>query len=194
MDNFINYLSSIHPLTKTSIIELKKILIKDTFAKKEKLVTIGEIPEKIYFLESGLIRKYMISPKENEYNKVIFTGGDFVASLAALIKNSSSKYTLECLTDATVISCDYKLFIALVEENLDLGILHRKNLENLYIKNYNRNLEFLTLDAKERYLNLRKRIPNIDNLISQKQISNHLAITPIQLSRIRRKLITKLDA
>ncbi len=188
MDKFINYIKNVHPLPKKSIDNFVKILTKKKYLSKEQISKIGDIPTKISFLESGIARLFMISPKGNEYNKVIFKSGDFIGSLSALIKNEPSIYTIECLTDCSTIECEYSDFITLTESDNNLGILHRKNLEKLYITNHNRNIEFLTLNATERYLNLRKRIPNIDNLIPQKQISNHLAITPIQLSRIRRKL------
>ncbi|MGB6268061.1 MAG: hypothetical protein WBF67_03545 [Olleya sp.] len=41
------------------------------------------------------------------------------------------------------------------------------------------------MNAKGRYLKLREKIPNIDNLIPQYQIAAYLSITPVQLSRIR---------
>jgi hypothetical protein len=44
------------------------------------------------------------------------------------------------------------------------------------------------MNATERYLSLRKQIPNIDNLIPQYQIATYLSITPVQLSRIRNNL------
>lgn len=188
MDRFFNYLNSIHPLSQKSIDKFSKILFKKKYHKKSKICEIGTTPKKISFLESGIARLYMVSPKGNEYNKAIFTSGDFIGSLTALVKNKPSIYSIECITECIVIESDYSAFISLLETNNDLAILHRKNLEKIYITKYNRSLEFLSLNATQRYLNLRKRIPNIDKLLPQKQISNHLAITPIQLSRIRKKL------
>jgi CRP-like cAMP-binding protein len=188
LDKFINYIKSVHPLSNQTVNKFCEILTEKRYFTKDLISEIGVTPKKISFLKSGIARLYMISPKGNEYNKAIFTSGDFIGSLSALIKNKPSIYTIECLTECTVFECDYTTFIALVETNNDLATLHRKNLEKQYITIYNRNLEFLTLDATQRYLNLRKKIPNIDTLIPQKQIANHLAITSIQLSRIRKKL------
>jgi len=46
----------------------------------------------------------------------------------------------------------------------------------------------MSLNATQRYLNLRQCIPNIDDLIPQFQIASFLNITPVQLSRVRKKL------
>ena len=51
-----------------------------------------------------------------------------------------------------------------------------------------RSLELMSMDATERYLKLRERIPHIDDLIPQFQIASFLSITPVQLSRIRKNL------
>ena len=63
-----------------------------------------------------------------------------------------------------------------------------KLLEHIFITYENRSLDLMRLDATERYLKLREQIPNIDNLIPQYQIASYLNITPVQLSRIRKKL------
>jgi hypothetical protein len=44
------------------------------------------------------------------------------------------------------------------------------------------------MDAKAQYLALLKKMPNIEELIPQYQIASYLSITPVQLSRIRRKI------
>ena len=44
------------------------------------------------------------------------------------------------------------------------------------------------LNALERYLCLKKEIPNIENLIQLNQIANYLNITPVQFSRIRKNI------
>jgi hypothetical protein len=46
----------------------------------------------------------------------------------------------------------------------------------------------MTLNATESYIKLRKQIPDIDSLIPQYQIASYLSISPVQLSRIRKKL------
>ncbi len=51
--------------------------------------------------------------------------------------------------------------------------------------------ELSSLNATERYVKLKKEIPDIDNLIQQYHIASYLNITPVQLSRIRKELYSK---
>lgn len=188
MDKLIKHITSEHSLSQETINEFSKILTEKKYFTKDLICEIGTIPNKIGFLKSGIARIFMISPKENEYNKAIFTGGDFIGCLTGLITKKPSIYSIECLTDCVVIECDYDKFISLIETNNEMASFHRRNLERLYLTNYYRALDHLTLSAKERYIKLRKKIKDIDKLIPQKQIASHLAITSIQLSRIKKDL------
>jgi hypothetical protein len=53
-----------------------------------------------------------------------------------------------------------------------------------------RQLELISMDAKQRYLTLINEIPEIETLIPQYQIASYLSVTPVQLSRIRKKIKT----
>lgn len=183
-------MKSVSPLSQKSEEELRKLLTKKEYQKKDKFCKIGQVPKKLCFIISGIARSYIISDKGIEYNRFLFTNGEFIGALTALIKNSPSIYAIEFLTDCTVVECNYAKLIALMETHNDIGIFHRKNIEKLYARYVDRNIDFLTLDATQRYLNLRKRIPNIDATIDQNKIASHLAISRIQLNRIRKKLLT----
>ncbi len=65
-----------------------------------------------------------------------------------------------------------------------------KILQHLYDDLQKTIINLGTLNAKERYLKLLKRISGIEDLIPQYQIASFLGITPIQLSRIRKSIIS----
>jgi CRP-like cAMP-binding protein len=59
--------------------------------------------------------------------------------------------------------------------------------EYLFIRKEKREIELVTLDARERYAIFRKEHPTLEQFIPQYHIASYLGITPTQLSRIRRK-------
>ena len=67
-------------------------------------------------------------------------------------------------------------------------MLYSRVLESVYIIYEKRLVEMISLDATNRYLELRKQISKVDELIPQYHIASFLGITPVQLSRIRRKI------
>lgn len=162
-----------------------------TFKKIKKGVQIdrpGEVPSKIYMLVSGIIRAYLSSETGKEFNKNFFMPFSFVGSLTALIKKKPSKLTYETLTDCKVYELSFEEVIKLCSEDICVSNLYNKVLERLFINYEERQLELISMDATERYLKLRKKISGIDDLIPQYHIASYLSITPVQLSRIRKKI------
>ena len=68
---------------------------------------------------------------------------------------------------------------------------NHKMLQLYYISLEKKVIELGTKTAKERYINLKGKFGNIENLIPQYHIASLLGITPIQLSRIRKDLYSK---
>ena len=190
MNNFFKYLNSMAPISKDIESEIIKIVTLTTYPAGTILCKMGEIPSQVYFLKSGIVRGYTISPKGTFFNRLLFQKGEFMASLSALIQKKEAEFALECLTDSEVIETNYHELLKLGKEIPEILIIYIKLLEEKFIKLEISNHNFVTLNATERYLKLRNRIPGIDNLIPQYHIASHLGITPIQLSRIRKSLST----
>ena len=78
--------------------------------------------------------------------------------------------------------------MTLCNKSLELNSLYAKVLEAVYTKYEKRLVELISLDAKSRYLALRRQIPDVDSIIPQYHIASFLGITAVQLSRIRKKI------
>jgi CRP-like cAMP-binding protein len=135
-----------------------------------------------------MMRAYLSSESGKEFNKNFFMPFSFVGALTALIQNQPSKLTYEALTKCNVYEVSFSDIIDLCKEDINISNLYNRILEHVYIRYEERQLELISMDAKERYLTLRRKIPDIDKLIPQYQIASYLSITPVQLSRIRRKI------
>lgn len=190
MEKVIQRINEMHPISES---DLKKMLeqceIKE-YSPKYKLVKLNQKTNHFYFLISGIIRIYTISTNGKKANLSLFFENSFFSSFSSLITKTPSKIAIECLTDCKVAKCNYPEFIKLTEKHIGLNILYRKSLEYLFLFLERNDIEFATLTATERYLELKNRLPNINNLISQKNIASHLGITPVQLSRLKKKLLT----
>jgi len=185
--NFV-YLNSLTDLSEDTFKELQKLSTFKRIKAHTVIVKTGEKSTKFYFLVSGIVRAYLTSECGKVYNKNIFSPINFIASFTGLITNKPSELAFETLTDCKVYEFDFKAFFNLCKKNFSVCLLYAKILEQVYIRNENRNIELLTLNATQRYLKLREQIHNIDDLIQQFQIASYLSITPVQLSRIRKEL------
>jgi CRP-like cAMP-binding protein len=186
--NFV-FLNSFAEVDEETFKKLQKITSYKILEKHEIIAKEGEIPSpRVYMLISGIMRAYINTESGKQYNKKLFAPKSFVGPLTAIITKRPSKLTYETLTECKVIETDFEAFLDMCKTDIQLSNLYNKVLEHIFIDYERRSLELMSLNATERYLNLRKRIPNIDELIPQFQIASFLNITPVQLSRVRKKL------
>lgn len=190
MDSLFKHINSFTSISDDAVKALENIIEINTYKAGHVLCNMGDYPNKVYFLKSGFVRGYAISKNETYYNRAIYTAGEFMASLSALIQKTKAELALECLTNCEIFETNYYDFIALGKKYPEISLIYAKVLEVNFIKLELSNIQMATMNATERYLELRKRIPRIDNSISQYHIASHIGITPIQLSRIRKSLST----
>jgi len=188
MNQNLEFLRKIGDLSEASFKKLQCLATYRKFPAKKILVDKTIVPTKVYMLVSGVITAFVNSESGKQFNKRLFTPISFAGALTAILKNESSKVTYMTLTECKVYEIDFEEFKELCRQEFEVGRLYVKLLEHIFITYETRSLDLMRLDATERYLKLRKQIPNIDNLIPQYQIASYLNITPVQLSRIRKKL------
>ena len=186
--NFV-FLNSFAQIDETTFKKLQKITSYKILKKNEIIAKENEIPSpKVYMLVSGIMRAYINAESGKQYNKKLFAPKSFVGPLTAIITKKPSKLTYETLTECKVLEANFEAFLDMCKTDIKLSNFYNRILEILFIEYERRNIELMSLNATERYLNLRRRIPNIDDLIPQFQIASFLNITPVQLSRVRKKL------
>ena len=181
------FLNSISSVSEPLFNKLQNISAFKSYKKDEVVTNFCEIPSKAYLLVDGVMRAFIQDDYGKEYNKNIFTPTSFVASFTSLIYSKPSKLCYQALTNCKTFEIDYHKFLSICKEDNEASLLYSRILERVFVAYERRNLELLSLDASQRYEQLRARIPNIDTLIPQYQIASYLNITPVQLSRIRNK-------
>ena len=188
MNPYFKLLNSISEVDEATFIELSKLSNYRKVKQGEILTEIGKIPTKVYMLISGVLRSYVTLESGKQFNKRLYAPQSFGAALTAMIKREPSLIGIDAITDCEVYEIDFFALKNMCDSNTVISKLYAKVLEFTFIAYEDRNLDLMTLSGTERYLKLRKQIPNIDDLIPQYQIASYLNITPVQLSRIRKNL------
>lgn len=189
MDNpNFDFLKSKFHVSKETFLILKDLASIRKLKIGEEIVKQGGKSNKMAFLTSGLIRAYCTLESGKEITKNIFTPIGFVGAFSSILKNEPSLLCYEALVESTIYEVDFDKFTKLSKTNIDISNLYNRILEYVFIMYEIKQLENMSLNATERYLNLKKQISNIDNLIPQYQIASFLNISPVQLSRIRKEM------
>jgi len=102
--------------------------------------------------------------------------------------NSSLEIKFCCMSDVILYEGCFIKFLELTKTHHNLSLFYNRTLET-GIKMIIDKVHMLAhLDATGRYLHLKSQFPGIENLIKLNEIASYINITPIQLSRIRKKL------
>jgi CRP-like cAMP-binding protein len=149
------------------------------FAKK------GEYSRNIAFVKSGVLRAFYSNDKGEEYNKTFFTERNFVGAYSSLVTGEKNLIDIDCLTNCNLLVAEYQKITALFEQYRKVERLARILAEQFFVRKEKREIELVTLEAKDRYAIFQKEHPQLEQLIPQYHIASYLGVSPTQLSRIR---------
>ncbi|OSY87887.1 hypothetical protein WH52_07540 [Tenacibaculum holothuriorum] len=152
------------------------------------LAKTGEYSTDFFIVKSGIVRSYYLNNDGKENTRALFIPGYVTGPTSAMMRNIPSELNYQTLTKVTGYRGNFHELIKLTEKHHELALFYVKTLEDAFLKAEKIILDISTLNATERYTALREKIPNIDNILAQKYIASYLNITPVQLSRIRKKM------
>jgi CRP-like cAMP-binding protein len=165
-----------------SLLQSKKIKRRDYLLKQ------GEICRTENFIWKGCLRTYTID--ENGLEHIVMFGIEdwWVGDLYSFLTQTPASYFIDALEDTEILQIS--------KENLDRLYIRvpkferffRIMLQNAFIAQQQRINQNLAFTAEQRYDDFVHRYPQLEQRISQKQISAFLGITPVFLSMLRRKL------
>ena len=168
-----------------SVVEISHHL---QISKGEFLVKCNEVPKDFFVIKKGVVRAFYLNESGKEFTRSFVIENQPVASLLSLIFNKPSELYYECLTDCEMYRVNFKEFMKLTTTDIHISNLYNRVLEYAFRTFGSKIHDLSVLNSTDRYLKLRKKIPQIESLVSQYHIASYLNITPVQLSRIRKKL------
>lgn len=179
------FLKQIIPFANEEINVLSDLFQKKNLKKKTFLAKKGEYSKQIAFIVSGVLRAYYSNNKGEEYNKTFFTENHFVGAYSSLVTGQKNLIDIDCLTDCTLLVADFQEVTNLYEQLPKIERMARILAEQFFVRKEKREIELVTLEAKERYVIFQEEHPQLEQLIPQYHIASYLGVSPTQLSRIR---------
>lgn len=157
-----------------------------SFDKCQNLVEVGDVEDYIYYILSGAVKVY-VPHKDKEICTNFRFDNQFTSSVTSFIERTPSEYTITALTDTSTLAFSHADLTHLYNTYPEINFLGRRVMEQLLIDKRRRELNFLMLSAKERYLKMMEEHPKYVRFLTSKNLASYLGITPESLSRIRGK-------
>ncbi len=153
----------------------------------EFFVHIGEKPTDMGFILSGIFRTFSVTESGNEIITDFCMEGDVTGSMN-ILNNTKAEQAIQALEDCSLLSINYNDYLNFLAGHKCWHDLNKMLTESFFIHKAEREKELLLYDAENRYKRFLKEFPGIEKRVRQYHIASYLGITPIALSRIRKKI------
>lgn len=148
----------------------------------------GDTERTFLLVVEGVQRVFFQNRAGDEITVAFMYPYDYSGVPDSFLLQTPSMYTIEALTDGSVLSIDYDTLMILMDQYRELERWAWRLLAAAGAGRGKRERELLTLTARERYHRLLEEAPHIIQLVPQKHLASYLGMTPETLSRIRSDL------
>ncbi|WP_298708504.1 Crp/Fnr family transcriptional regulator [Chitinophaga sp.] len=173
-------------------------LLKVIHATQQRVLEPGEIyiregenSPRLGYIKEGLIRSYHVNEKGMESTVLLRWEEQIVASYDSILMQRPSRFTYHALEKTTLLEVNYHL----VEQQLENKPVFEKARYHFVLDMLAQSLErietFVLLTPEERYRQLIKDKPDLLQRVPDKHLATLLGITPVSLSRIRKRIQSK---
>lgn len=187
MEQFFEILDSIHPLSKKLKEHLVRVLATQTLLKKQFLLQEGEICEKLYFIQEGLIRCFY-HQNSKEVCSWFMKEGDLIISVESFFKQKRSYESVQVLEDCTLIGISYHELQDMYKKYPELNFIGRVLTEKYYALSEQRLYSLRMQRAPERYKSLLENFSELIRRVPSKYLASYLGVTEETLSRIKSRI------
>ncbi|MGQ8337504.1 Crp/Fnr family transcriptional regulator [Sunxiuqinia sp. A32] len=184
MQKLIDYIEQFVKLDFEAIQELKNLAEIDVYKKNQHILEQGEYCNKIWFVKSGMVRKYYLCDG-NEISTWIHTENDTFTSLQSYAQNTPSDEFLQACEDTEVISISKSNGEKLAKHS-HFVVFSNALMEREFV-NIDKHTKALNRkDARGRYEYLKEIAPEIIKRAKIGHIASIIGVSRETLSRIRK--------
>lgn len=164
----------------------------ETFAAGQVLIAPSATPAHVWFLRSGLVRLYSLDVEGSVFNHDFLGDGQWV--FGRLVWRADQVCCSERALGAEALQTTDAVRVSVVElerwrsSDPQVAGYLMDALMQLAATRYEREAELAQLGAEERYRKLIAAKPQLLDSVPLKDIAAWLAITPVALSRIRKRV------
>ncbi|WP_281231758.1 Crp/Fnr family transcriptional regulator [Flavobacterium gelatinilyticum] len=183
MKELISIINGFQNLDSETEEAVKKYFVKEIFKKNELILKRGKTCKKIYFIKSGLVRRFSLE-NDIETTNWIYTDNQFFTSLSSFFEQKPSFEIFEACEETVVYSVSY---------DDELILLTYPLFSKFYIKmirlflsrlnEFHHIFRFMT--AQEKYSFLITNFPEIIKKAKLMHVASLIGVSPETLSRIR---------
>ncbi len=181
-------LRSIPGITKEDIEILAPHTTFRTFKSGEIYIRPGDNNLKVYFIKSGIVRVYHMEENGTEKTILFHNRKSFFGNYDGIIHGKPSRYFFQSIGETEIFELTYDAIESGSQKSININNL-RATMFLTMIGILLQNIEdFVLLNPEERYQKHFTENANVLKKVPSKYIASLLGITPVSLSRIKKRI------
>lgn len=157
------------------------------YKKGEEFIILGSVGKYIGLIKSGSVKYVAYTSDYDEKIVGLETVGGFAASWPFCLNNIPSLVSIIANTDSEIYCLPVSILKDLTNKSLELERQVAQSTEQVFYTAYQRLISFYIKSPKERYEEMLEKCPRIFEIFDLKDIASYLNITPVHLSRLKKK-------
>lgn len=175
-----------------TLLTLFRKVRKSAYGKREIIIPYGSQAKELLFIRKGLVRVFCSNENGDEITFQLFADNQTFSNIHSFLFDEPSKFSYQALEDTTIFRLDVEHLLDMASNNVEVMDFSRTFFGRRAVKKAFQRVEsFVFLSPEERYLKFVKDHPGIVDRAPDMYIANVLGMTPVSLSRIRRRIAEK---
>ena len=160
------------------------------FQKKAMLTKPGDVEEHMYFITSGLIRKYFLKKDQEIITHLVKEGG-IIGPGESFLTGKPSKYFVETLEPTTAFAISSKKLEEMYGSSKKWEKLGRIMTTQYFLVQEMRIMDNIRYSTRERFVKFMKENTDLLQRVPQKYLASYLNIKPETFSRLKHLMNVK---
>jgi CRP-like cAMP-binding protein len=156
-----------------------------SFKKGQVIISPGDNVDKEYFVISGCLKSFYMNDDLRMFILQFAMPTWWASDYNALFYHVKATTTVDCVTDAEVLSLSNDDREKLCDEIHQIERFFRWRTNKGYVAAHKRLLSFMNNDAKGRYDDLMRLYPELYNMVPKQLIAAYLGVSRETLSRLK---------
>ena len=184
MVNIIRKIKTYYPVSDEALEALVSLFERFVFPSKTIIIHAGKLDKKVYFIEKGITRSYVLHGGK-EITTWFSQEGDAACGSWDLYRRKAGFEYVETLEETVTYAVSVEQLDGLYRSYIDLANWMRVLQQENFLRLQDIHIRRLNWSAQERYEHLTKECPELFQRVNLGYIASFLGITQQSLSRIR---------
>ncbi|WP_298504399.1 Crp/Fnr family transcriptional regulator [uncultured Maribacter sp.] len=184
----LNNVSRFINLTELEKQKYISLLTEVKVVKRGFLMQAGEVAKYEYFITKGCLKVYTLDDDGAPHISMFAIEDYWTGDLSSFMTKKSSRYYIRATEDSELLGISRANYDLLFQEIPKFERFYRILYQKSLISYIGRSNYGISLTAEERYIEFKKKYPQIINRITQKDLAGYIGITPEFMSKIISKV------